>query len=532
MTTVYDASSALAGTDDGNGNGGDTIRLVYPANFLTAVSGGNQVQVTFLWGTSETTETGALAEAWFGPISGAGADFDGTQQQLLFGGSASHNGSAAGVFTSDLLTLAANFDATKAYGISFFFKSGVNAACSQVFYPSGVHAALYLQFGANSAGTTSGASLSLFGLYDFYIEKIDVTVSGGGTTVSGAGSSAGVGTATGAGFGSTSLVAASGGVGAAHAVGAALFSGVAASSGVGTVSGVGAPLFSGVGSSAGVATVTGVAPTPVNAVGASTGIGFATAIGASLAPGVGSSAGLGDAEGVGSSITGAQGVGASAGVGTASGVGLALAAAAGASSGTGAATGVSTLLFSGVAASNGTGAANGVGVSFAASVAASAGLGTAAGVGVSNTTAWQMVGSSAGVGTATAVGASVAASVGNSFGSCTVVGFSPITKVVMYSPHAIVSGMPRQVLAPSGKMYQISPQGGVMSDSTDVAWFQTQGFAPIVADQTVVLTPFQDARVPVILSTLRRQGQLLWRVLRYLSGRRAPSSVPHRDRAA
>lgn len=179
MTAVYDASSALAGTDDGNGNAGATFRVVYPTNFLTPVAGGNQLQVVFLFGASEPTETAAVTEAWFGPIS-SGTTFDGTQQQLKFGGGNTFSGSAAGIVTSDLLTLTNNFDATKSYAVSWFFNGAASGHIAYVGYGSGTHATGYFDPTGNHAGTSALTSVNSFGLADAFIEKILVTVSGGG----------------------------------------------------------------------------------------------------------------------------------------------------------------------------------------------------------------------------------------------------------------------------------------------------------------------------------------------------------------
>jgi hypothetical protein len=114
MTTVYDQTTALTGTDDGDGNQNQNLRFVLPTALLSAASG-TQCQLVFRWGTAEPSEAGAVTSCFFGQIGATEPNFAGDQVQVKFGGSASFSGSAAGVVTSDVFTLAQSFDNTKRY---------------------------------------------------------------------------------------------------------------------------------------------------------------------------------------------------------------------------------------------------------------------------------------------------------------------------------------------------------------------------------------------------------------------------------
>src|SRR4029077_18862322 len=92
MTTVFDQSTALAGTDDGDGNSNVNVRVVIPASLQTAASG-TQCQITLLFGTAEPTETPAIDSVWFGQKGASAPDFDGTQVQVKFSGGSTVNGS-------------------------------------------------------------------------------------------------------------------------------------------------------------------------------------------------------------------------------------------------------------------------------------------------------------------------------------------------------------------------------------------------------------------------------------------------------
>jgi hypothetical protein len=206
----------------------------------------------------------------------------------------------------------------------------------------------------------------------------------GGSIISGAGSSAGVATASGVGRSLAVSAGSTAGVGAASGTGRSLAIASASSAGVATASGTGRSLAIAAGSSSGIATASGT--------------------GRSLAIAAGSSAGVATASGVGQSASAGSGAGSSAGVGAASGVGRSLALSAGSSPGVATASGAGRSLAIAAGSSSGTATASGVGQSVASGTA---------------------VGSSAGIATASGVGRSLAIAAGSSAGTATVVGVSP-----------------------------------------------------------------------------------------------------------
>ncbi len=147
--------------------------------------------------------------------------------------------------------------------------------------------------------------------------------------------------------------------------------------------GGGGSTVTGVGSSDGVGTVSGVGASTSAQVGSSAGVGAASGVGASTANSVGSSTGTGAADGVGSSTGGSNGVGASTGTGTASGIGASTAASTGSSDGVGAGSGVGASTSASTGSASGTGTASGVGTNgsvVSTGVGSASGTGTATGI--------------------------------------------------------------------------------------------------------------------------------------------------------
>lgn len=146
---------------------------------------------------------------------------------------------------------------------------------------------------------------------------------GGGSTVTGAGSSDGVGTASGVGASTSAQVGSSAGTGTASGVGASTAASVGASAGVGAASGVGSSTggSDGVGSASGTGTATGVGVSTASSTGSTSGVGTGTGVGASTAASTGSASGTGTASGVGTngSVV-VTGVGSASGTGTATGI--------------------------------------------------------------------------------------------------------------------------------------------------------------------------------------------------------------------
>lgn len=181
MTVVLDKSATLAGTDDGNGNGGANFRHIVKAAVLGAATG-TQMRVTLLFGTAETTETPAIDDMWVGQAAASGNayDFNGNQVQLKFSGGNSINGAAAGAVVSDWVTLGEAYDSSKNYVFAFHPKSGANcnisfaaiANCDQYFPTAGNTSTSASTVPADVFGVNAGA-LSL-------IEKIEIQAAGGG----------------------------------------------------------------------------------------------------------------------------------------------------------------------------------------------------------------------------------------------------------------------------------------------------------------------------------------------------------------
>lgn len=146
---------------------------------------------------------------------------------------------------------------------------------------------------------------------------------GGGATVTGVGSSDGVGTVSGVSASTSAQVGSSAGVGTASGVGASTSGSVGSSSGTGAVDGVGSSTggSDGVGASTGTGTASGVGASTATSTGSSDGVGAGSGIGASTAASVGSASGIGEALGVGAngSVV-STGVGSASGTGTATGI--------------------------------------------------------------------------------------------------------------------------------------------------------------------------------------------------------------------
>lgn len=162
VTTVFDASATLAGTDDGNGNGNFNLRQLFaPAAFGAAT--GDQIRFTFLFGTGEGTEAAAIDAVYVGQktttaIASASLDtiFTGNQVQVTVGGSTSINGSASGVVTSDWITLGEAFDPTKGYMVSWHGASGKNCNVSLATFSNTAQT-----FCSTSGGSTASLTVAV-----------------------------------------------------------------------------------------------------------------------------------------------------------------------------------------------------------------------------------------------------------------------------------------------------------------------------------------------------------------------------------
>lgn len=176
MTVVFDDTSGLTGTDDGGGDGNTNNRVVIAAAGLSAATG-TQCQLEFRCGTSCPTESGMITSVYFGQ-GGTAPNFTGTQVQVLFGGAATFNGSAAGVVTSDVFTLGETFDNTKPYTCAFHFKSGSAGHAAIV---GNTNATLFFLAGTDNSSATTSAGMSSAATTLFMLEKITITAASGDT---------------------------------------------------------------------------------------------------------------------------------------------------------------------------------------------------------------------------------------------------------------------------------------------------------------------------------------------------------------
>jgi hypothetical protein len=172
MTTVFDQSGSMAGSDDGNTNSNRNFRVQFTSAILSAASG-NLCQLTFLWGTAEGSEAGAVTDCWFGQQGATPPDFTGDQVQVFFSGSAGFNGSAAGVVTSDVFTLPQAWDNTKNYVCAYHILSTASANASHSILTG---SNLYSDVGTTTSSQTHDASQALDSANStFMVEKIVVT---------------------------------------------------------------------------------------------------------------------------------------------------------------------------------------------------------------------------------------------------------------------------------------------------------------------------------------------------------------------
>lgn len=178
-TTVFDQTTALAGTDDGGGNTNLNLRQVIPAALLSAAVG-TQIRVTVAFGSAEGSELPAVDDFWVGQQGGAATDFNGHQVQCTFSSGVPINGSAGGVITSDWITLGEAYDNTKAY--VFAFHGNVSASFHMATAVV-TGAQIYWEFPGNvssSSSTTASLGNTTANTLSF-IQKIEIQSSGGGS---------------------------------------------------------------------------------------------------------------------------------------------------------------------------------------------------------------------------------------------------------------------------------------------------------------------------------------------------------------
>src|SRR4029077_8621394 len=159
MTIVFDKTSTLTGTDDQGGYSNANFRSFLPAALLASATG-NQVRITFRFGTSNA-DSGSVVDSCFIGQSGTGANFTGDQVRVTFN-TGSNGFSATGVasqeITSDFVTLAQTFDNTHAYTVAWHLVTAFNPGnASSATVTSAI---LYYQASAaDSSGSTTPAGL-------------------------------------------------------------------------------------------------------------------------------------------------------------------------------------------------------------------------------------------------------------------------------------------------------------------------------------------------------------------------------------
>lgn len=284
---------------------------------------------------------------------------------------------------------------------------------------SGVGAALASTPGASTGTGTATATGQSIAAAAGTASGTSTATASAAVVRTGDGVAAGVGAASGVGASTAAATGATTGAGSAAAAGAALAAGGGGSAGIAAASGVGAAAADASGAASGVGSALAVSADLADAVGSATGIAAAAAVGAALAAGAGTSAASSAATAAGASVD--AGAGSAAGVAAAAAVGQSLAAASGSAAGVsaGAATGQSTASTTGTSA--GTGAAAGVGASSTAGQGVGTATGTATAAAVGGST-WAASGAAAGSSTASGIGAEIIAAAGVAAGLGTATG--------------------------------------------------------------------------------------------------------------
>jgi hypothetical protein len=172
ITTVYDKSATLAGTDDG-GSTNLNARVYFPASLLSAASG-NQIRITALFGSGQAASVAQITSMWVGQrIGGNNYDFTGDQVQMLFGGVGTIDDTTGGgqVVVSDFVNLAQNWDNTKDYVIAFHGNSNHQFNACQATVTGNIQ---YFQVGADSSSANTFSPLGNNANTAFFIEKIEI----------------------------------------------------------------------------------------------------------------------------------------------------------------------------------------------------------------------------------------------------------------------------------------------------------------------------------------------------------------------
>lgn len=183
MTVVF-TTSALTGTDDGDGDSNLNTRIVFQSGTLSAAAGANQFRVTFLYGLHCPVESISIDGAAGGRGAGSGSqNYDGNQAQLLaVGGSSTFAGGPALSFTTDWATFGGGqtFDNTKDFVVAFH---QANGSASSTAFVSTTNLTFFFDVGADNSLSTVGGLTNVFNNLDVMITSIEMQVGGTPVTV-------------------------------------------------------------------------------------------------------------------------------------------------------------------------------------------------------------------------------------------------------------------------------------------------------------------------------------------------------------
>jgi len=177
MTAVFDKTSVLTGTDDGDSYSPTNLRIVVPASDLIAGIIGTACQLELRFGSLCPSTTGAISSMWFGQSGASPPNFTGDQVQVKFAGGASINGSGGAVIVSDIFTLAQPFDATKSYTCAFFIPGSPNFTSLSEGSVAGVTIYADTTTGSDTSSQTAPANQAvLLTNTDLFLEKISIPI--------------------------------------------------------------------------------------------------------------------------------------------------------------------------------------------------------------------------------------------------------------------------------------------------------------------------------------------------------------------
>lgn len=177
-TVVYNATSVLAGTDDGGSDANINFRQSIPSSALSPASG-SKCQLKILFGSASATEGTTIDALWFGQAGGTLPNFTGDQVQVKFSGSGSVGAGPGKSVTSDVFTLAQAWDHTKGYVFAVHWASTAAGSFSVSAVGGGISGdTTYLDAGGAStaANTIPGNGMAVHDSNtSFLVEEIIIS---------------------------------------------------------------------------------------------------------------------------------------------------------------------------------------------------------------------------------------------------------------------------------------------------------------------------------------------------------------------